>query len=87
MLGSGPNSLILALEEDLKAVLHIFKATEGDTHQCACNYPHTSDAECGVLHSAALMVRILLSSALENKILSGYRGTACSAVNRELVPS
>lgn len=81
--------LILALKEGLKAVLHIFKAGYGDTHLCARSCPHTSSVERGILNSVALMVQVwyLPSSALENTTLSGYRGTACSAANRELVPS
>lgn len=58
VLGSGPDSLVLTLEEGLKAVLHLFKARHGDTQRCACNDPPTSKAERGILRSAALMVRV-----------------------------
>lgn len=57
-LGNGPNSLILALEEDLKAILCSFKARYGATPLCACSHPHSSNVECGILHSVVLMVQI-----------------------------
>lgn len=58
MLGSGPLCHILALEEGLKAILHIFEGRYGDMHLCACSYPCASNAECSILHSVASMVQI-----------------------------
>lgn len=86
MLGRGPNSLILALEEGVKAVLRVFKARYGDTRLCARSDPHASNAERGT-SQRSIDGANLVSSALENKLLPGCRDTNCSVVNGELIPS
>lgn len=83
VLSSGPVCHILALEEGLKAILHIFKARYGDTHLCACNYLHASNAGCSITAGCSISGAILVRLALENEMLSGDRGAACSAVKGE----